>query len=358
MTDTTKQEFVPFPAQRIQQLEERRKAAEPYHSPHHPLPRTNPIPGIVGADMKTNFTMAEAQPATDAHQASPAYVNAQVAAAAPIAPQIPVVVPGFTTPTSEEEAVPIALPSGYAFYDFKDLYIKPFKGRHMAKLSRAREEGSTLYTVEAVSAVLSTPQGHTHLAFQLTVPDFYYVLYWLRLNSFTKTAFMHKTSCANEKHIEAVAEGKLLKDTLVIAEVINRASMQETNLKSIPNKEAFKLDLPGAWVKVCTMQDALEMTEDAEFISEEFRYAAEIACYLDVSDVQNEDKTFRKATLRERIAYVDEMSPDDIQTVKSFEKAVTDYGIIETISVTCKHCGQKRTDAITLDAHSFFPSAA
>lgn len=353
MTDTPKQEFVPFPTSHVQQVEARRKAAEPYHSPHHPHARKTP--GIVGVDMQSNYTMPSTN---DMQVATPAYVNAQQVVAAPVDNQIPVVVPGYTVPTSEEEAVPIALPSGYAFYDFKDLYIRPLKGRHMAKLSRAREEGSTLYTVEVVSAVLSTPQGHTNLAFQLTVPDFYYVLYWLRLNSFTKTAFMHKTSCTNEEHIKAVAEGKLLQDTLKIGEIINRAAMKETLLTSVPNKEAYALEFPGIGVRVCTMQDALEMTEDADFVSEEFRYAAEIACYLDVPDIRTETGSSRKASLRERIAYVDEMSPDDIQTIKAYERAVTNYGIEETINVTCKHCGTKRIDPIVLDAHSFFPSAA
>lgn len=345
------EEFVPFPAARQQQIEQHRKSAEGYQSPHHPR---NKMP-IVGADMKTNYELpagaVQSRPTPQEVVASPAYVNAQIVASAPT---VPVAAPGYTTPTSEEEAVLVALPSNFAFYDFKDLYIKPFKGRHLAKLSRAREEGSTLYTVEAVSSVLSTPQGHNNLGFKLTVPDFYYILYWLRLNSFTKTSFLHKSTCTDDAHVEKVAKGEMLPDTLKAAEVISRANLKETFLTEIPNKELFKLDYPNAEVKICTMQDAMEMTEDPDFVSEEFRFAAEIACYLQIPDVQSGDGSYRPATLRERIVIVDDMSPDDIRTIKAYEKAVTDYGITETIDVTCKHCGAKRREAIVLDAHSFF----
>src|SRR6185437_8830372 len=49
---------------------------------------------------------------------------------------------------SEVEAVSFALPSSFFYYDFKDVYIKPFRGRNFSKLNRAREEESMLHVVE------------------------------------------------------------------------------------------------------------------------------------------------------------------------------------------------------------------
>lgn len=349
-------EFMPFPAARVEAIEQRQRNTQPYKSPHHPDP-TKRGPGatpgrpVVGADMQSNFVIPEVSP----QQNQPVQQRPiiPVPASAPVGQGIPVVQPGFTVPTSEEEAVAVDLPSNYAFYDFKALYVRPFKGRNMAKLSRAREEGSTQFTVEAVSSVLSTPEGHQHVAFKLTVPDFYYMLYWLRLNSFTKTSFIHNSTCPNPVHIEQVSKGEVAADTLKHSEIITRATLKETKLLVIPNEADYVLDYPGVRVKVCTMQDALEMTEDPDFVNEEFRYAAEVACYLDMN-IDNGDGTLRKASLKERIEVVYDMSPDDINTVKNYEKAISDYGIVESVEVTCRHCKQTRTDPIVLQAHSFF----
>ena len=350
-------EHMAFPQSRIDAIEQSQRNTQPYKSPHHPDP-TKRGPGatpgrpVVGADMQSNFTIPESYP-KDLQPTAQERPTVPVPMSAPMPQGQPVVPPGFTTPTSEEEAVAVDLPSNYAFYDFKALYVKPFKGRHMAKLSRAREEGSTLFTVEAVSAVLSTPEGHQHLAFKLTVPDFYYMLYWLRLNSFTKTSFIHNSTCTNPVHVEQVSKGEVAADTLKHSEIITRATLKETKLLTIPNIEDFALDYPGVVVKVCTMQDALEMTEDPDFVDEEFRYAAEVACYLDMN-VDNGDGTYRKANLKERIEVVNDMSPDDINIVKAYERAISDYGIVESVEVTCRHCKDRRIDPIVLQAHSFF----
>src|SRR6185503_13223273 len=74
---------------------------------------------------------------------------------------------------SEHEAVSFALPSNFWYYDFKDVYIKPFRGRNFSKLSRARDEESLLHVVEAVSSVIHNAQYPQGLAFELTMPDFY-----------------------------------------------------------------------------------------------------------------------------------------------------------------------------------------
>lgn len=350
---TKPEEFLPFPAARVAQIEATAKAKAPYMSPHHPNARKNPTP-VVGSQLTTNIdTERMGMP----QQARPA--------AAPINPpavgrsNIPVVPPGFSTPTSHDEAVLIALPSGYTFYNFKDLYIVPFKGRHIAKLSRAREEGSTLHTVEAVSSVLSTPSGQQHLAFDLTIPDFYYVLFWLRMNSFTKTTFVHTSTCDDPEHIQQVADGLIEASTLQHSEIITKASLKEKLLTEVPNPEDYLLDYPNAWVRAATMRDALEMIEDPDFANEEFRYSAELACNLGIPYVvEPESGLTRRATLRERIEVINDMSPDDHQTIRAYEEAISDYGITESVTVKCKHCKAKpRVDPIVLDAHCFFRSA-
>jgi len=339
-------EFVAFPESKIAAGQQRRKDKEPYMSPHAPKPL--PMPQV-----QSNYTMAEAEnrgtPIAPVQTMPP-----PMSAGAPVvthAPgQIPVQVPSFSQPTSEHEAVVLSLPSNYAFYDFKALYVRPFRGRNLAKLSRAREEGSTLYTAEAVSSVLSTPEGHTHLAFRLTIPDFYYVLYWLRLNSYTKTSYLHKSMCSNPKHVEDVANGIKLPDSLQYSEIIKKGVLTEKYLETIPDLNDFQLEYPNVSLKPATMHNAIEMTDHPSFVDADWRYSAEKACYIKFNDPEKE----ARATIADRIAIIDDMSPDDHETILDYEAAVSDYGVTETLSVVCKGCGTKRKDHIVLDAHSFF----
>lgn len=336
-------EFVPFPEARVRQIEQIAQNKEPYNSPHLPVGakrNEGNKPRVSAANMQTNIAGLDVQP-----------VQQRPRPAAPPPAALPTMVeneaPVFEQGLQDPEAVGVDLPSRFAFYDFKDLYVKPFKGLHLAKLSRAKEEGSTLIMVEVVSSVLSNSRGDTNLGFKLTLPDFYFVLYWLRLNSFTKSVFIHESTCTNQKHIERVTAGELNADTLKMAEVIRKSSLKTNMLDEIPNPEKFALSYPGLACTPATMQGVIEMTEHPSFRkSEEFVWAAQIAVYL---------KAAMPMLVGDMVRMVEDMSPDDIDTVKDYEVALGEYGIEEKIKVVCKGCGTSKEDKIQLDVHSFFP---
>jgi len=356
--DQPTEQFVPFPAEKRQQLESKVKPGT-IHNPHHPNNRQpaqniqmaggprviqgNP-PGVAAYRESAN---AGPIPGTLAYNRQP------IPMAAPIPEPQPYV---HVTPNSEDEAVSFELPSNFLFYDFKDLYIKPFKGRQFSKLHRAREEESLLHVVEAVSAVISTATIKEGLGFWLTLPDFYACLYWLRMHSFLKHGFTHQTICRSKKHHEWVEKGRLAEngetripvaaDTLKHAEIINKASLKTRNLTELPNLEDFQLSYPGLKLVPVLMRDVLEITMNESTD----RFAARTA-----SSFQFED---RFATLQERMAIVDDLSGDDIATIAAWEKACSNYGVEESIKWTCKTCGHIHTDELQIEAHSFFPSAA
>jgi len=122
----SKEEFMAFPQSRVKQIEEKQQEGKPYSSPH--LQKRAAV-GMVVNGVPTEMPKAQ-------H--------------APMHNMVPVQQPGFTAPTSEPESIVLDLPSNFAFYDFKDIYVKPFKGYHLGKLSRAKEEQSTLHMAEVV----------------------------------------------------------------------------------------------------------------------------------------------------------------------------------------------------------------
>ncbi len=356
--------FEAFPQARVAASEAVAASREPYIPPN--MPRMKPKPGegpkqssrttphISGLDL-TNNLIAEGIPAMHLQSHPPQQQgqgdpNAHLHQAQ-LPTTVPVHAPGFTTAVSDPEGILVALPSNYAFYDFKDLYVRPFKGLHLSKLSRAHNESSLQALVEVVSSVVSTSRGDTEVAFDLTINDFYFLLYWLRTNSFTKSVYTHTATCFNQSHIERVTSGELTKDTLTHTTLLHKTTLKVTNLDAAPNPDLFILDYPNARLSPTNMRDTIALVEHPNFADTEFQYVAQLASYLRIYNPEGQN-----LSLDDRVAIVNDMSVDDIEVIKQYENAVIEYGVDESVNVTCKGCGASWVSKITLDAHCFLPS--
>lgn len=396
MTNNTPEDtsdFYAFPASRVQQIDNKVAADEPYRSPHlarilaaqggvagRPDTAPAPVQQPVGMAPRTGDRagpqnlQARQRRATNMtsnldHQIEPLVTVAPTATPQPVHSQRPhtrtalpqthiaasstpefptgevAVSPGFTGATSEVEASVLALPSRYHYYDFKDLYAAPFKGRQLAKLSRSHTEGSLLLMVEAVSSVLSTSQGFQHLAFDLTPPDFQAVLYWLRLNSFTRVAYVHSFHCESQDHIDRVHAGELGYDTLQHAVTVKKSMIKTVELVDVPL--APTLANPDLYVSPCTMRDVLLMTEHPRLDSDpDFAFHAGLAVYV---RSHTQDLTFD-----ERVAIVEDMDADDVRAITEYDALASNYGVTESLDVRCPVCGTQRKSAIALQAYDFF----
>lgn len=334
--------FEPFPADVQQQKVQLRKPSTAVHNPHHPHNQVKTA--AAGMQLTNGPAVSRIPPGGVPTSQRPASVpQMPTPMAAPV--QQPVGdVP--IHPNSEIEMVSFALPSNFLFYEFKDLYIKAFRGRHFAKLHAARTEESLLHMLEAVSSVIKTAQYPEGLAFELTLPDYYACLYWLRMNSFLKHGFIHRSMCRNEKHQARVDAGEIAADTLLHAETINKATLKTTMLEAVPDPEKFQLEYPGLRLVPPLMKDLafILMNDNVD------RFVARTA-----SCIQFEG---HNAPLEARMALVDDLSADDIATIGDWENAVSEYGVDEHVTWRCKTCGVEHKDQIQLESHSFFPSAA
>lgn len=260
----------------------------------------------------------------------------------------------------------VALPSNFVFYKFKDLYIKPFKTLHLAKLIKAQQEQSPSHLAEVVDSVLSTSSGETGLAFKLTHPDYMWVLYWLRLNSFSKFEYIVKGTCNNPKHIEQVKSGKLDKKTLKISSKVTKSVLDCTMLP-----EDFKVDIseylpqdielpPGFTLSVPVYQDIIDMADDPNMLYQGKGGKTEEQEYNAAYMYQATPALLMKwpgATWKQRFDFAGELSPDDYMRVGEYANSIPDYGIKETVELTCGVCGAKRKVLSYVDARSFFHTA-
>lgn len=247
---------------------------------------------------------------------------------------------------NEAEGIAVQLPSQFAFYPFKDLFVYPLKGYHLSKLARAHAEKSELIMLEVVSSVIRTSdprfEGYP-LAKMMLLGDYYWLLYYLRRNNYTKSAFVHTTQCLDHNHLQAVQEGKKTQDSLKIQQVINESVLKETLLTQMPVIDEDVLN--GLVIRPATMQDMVETMEHPSFgQDEEFDYLSQLACYLP------------GPTLQARIESAKELTPDQISAIQEYEKILGEFGVEETINVRCPECGAQRRTRVRISASTFLPS--
>lgn len=282
----------------------------------------------------------------------PPFVKRKLASPqATIKPEVPnqasrVIHPGFTNPTSDPEAISIDLPSRFAFYDFKDLYVKPFRAFHLAKLSKAHEDRSLMPMVEAVSSVLSTSlNGVSNLGFKLCVNDFYFVLYWLKMHSFTKATLVNTNYCINPEHFAKVERKELPEESLKIMTTVTSSDLKITNLENLPDVERFVLPAP-FYCRPATMQDSVEFMENPNWLDAEFQYLGKLASNFS-------SRNNPGISLLERIEILKNFDGDTCLMLEDYEKAIDCFGVEEKIILNCSVCGASRESKLSLDAHSF-----
>jgi hypothetical protein len=387
----TMMEFDPEVRSRIQNAQQQRRAApqgpravqvqpgQPQQSVHRPSPsqqvamnRPTPAvakPAVAAAIEKMNnpgidpalvkamsgnppgHGSAYAEPAQQWHQAPKPH-------AAPIEHDSQTVknpTPGFVVAQADSDGTSVMLPSRFAFYGFEDLYVKPFRSGHLAKLSRANVERSLQQVVETVSTVIytSTP-GYSNLAFHLTMPDFYFVLYWLRQNSFTKSQYVHRDICVNHKHVERVEKGELDIESLKLTQIINNSTVRTIELERVPDPEVYNLndDPSGLRLSPPTMLDVLEFMDDPMMkdanTRQEFAYLAQQAAH-----VAGTDEEGNRLSLRARIDLVESFSADNVMMLKDYEDLLKSYGVQEKVRLQCKVCGASKDSSLSLDASTF-----
>jgi hypothetical protein len=238
------------------------------------------------------------------------------------------------------------LPSRFAFYPFKTISAKYLTGLHISKINRANTEGRIQHLVEALSSTLEPGIS----AFDLTPADFYYFMYWHRVNSYPKSPMKITAQCQNPKHIQDVLAQKLPEKSLDIVDILNKTTLDVKDFNGLPEgmqQLAEHLDLD-----VERMRDTIELSDhvlDSEDGDPEFVYLAQYAAFL--------RRKPECETLLQRVEVVRSMSPDTISELDEYIHAVsTDaYGVKEYANVRCTECGASTRVQVSLEAHHFLP---
>lgn len=244
----------------------------------------------------------------------------------------------------------VELPSQFHFYNFKELAIGSIRVKHQAKFARAAKEQSTRITVETISSLL----GDGISAMDLTIPDFFWVMYWLRMNNFSKSPLTHRAVCRDTEHNAAVERGEKKKDSLVTLDIVSKSKIKETFLDvaaitAFQNTADLHEFLKGGYtLSAPLIRDTIEL-EDKWADREDFQ---EIEFMADAASCIRSTNG-ELVSLEKRIEFVGNLTPDALNTLNEFRVLVQTYGVEEKISTKCKDCNAVIENEISITAFDF-----
>lgn len=231
------------------------------------------------------------------------------------------------------------LPSGFHFYDFKELSVRKVTGRVQAKFSRAGADGNARHLVEGVSALL----GNGISAFDLSAADFRWLLHFILLLSYPQSPRRITVTCDGEKHNDMVASGEMPESSLRQVHNFDRPTLKETFFVPASLDELDLTPLREHNLGVYTMRDSIdfeEMFAGQEPTAEDI-FIYDLAAYL------------KGGTLEERADKVRDMSVPEFKALELYRAAVQQHGIRSTIKSVCKECGTETVTDVTISVQDF-----
>lgn len=329
----------------------------PHPSPGRPTPQSSSSPkGPVVTEMSTQ-TISLRRP----NSGSP--VVQQIQQPQPQPNQNATPVASVSTKSYAEENpdyTSIELPSRFQFYTFKTLSARTLKGSHQAKLNRAYTQNRLRFVVEAMSATLEPSVS----AFDLTPADFYFLMYWQKVNSFTKSPQIITVQCTEASHLAKVQSKDLPVESLRIEQFLNSTTL-DTKICDRLDLEALRIGLEAYPIGVETMRDVVEMTETMIDMAEE---ESETKVEGDTPVTDNSDSVSEYGWLASRASFLDgglplearlkivgDMSVEETSLLEQYMQTVTNYGVEEFAAIRCKECGASKRVRISFDALTFLP---
>ena len=258
---------------------------------------------------------------------------------------------------SEEnpDFISIDLPSKFQFYGFKELSARTLRGSHQAKMNRAYTQNRIRFIVEAISATLEPGIS----AFDLTPADFYFLMYWQKVNSFTKSPQIITVQCSDPKHLERVKEAELPIESLRIEQFLNATTLDTQTCETL-DLATLRAGLEKYDLGVETMRDVVEMTEKLTDMAEaEEDPENKTPLSESVSEygwlVSRATFLASPASLDARCKIIGDMTVEETSLLEQYMQAVTQYGVEEFANVKCKECGASKRVKISFDALTFLP---
>lgn len=247
----------------------------------------------------------------------------------------------ISIPKELDDSSTVPLPSKYQPYSFTSLQVKPFTGFQMSKFHKAKESSSLKDLVDAVSNCII---GAT--AADLTMQDFGWLLYYLRLTSLSNRTYNFESVCNNSEHVAQVVSGKLPQSSLKTLEALRMPHLDEVEL-TLPTTEFPLLTSIQVVPGHLFMRDLVAFDEAYPNPDDDIDWLATRAFHLHSVEGKS------NLPLDVRMEVIKKLPPEAIVELEDWIDQISVYGVNESVTSTCGECGQKLTTKVNISAHSF-----
>ena len=251
------------------------------------------------------------------------------------------------TEVPPENYITEELPSRGLFYDnISSVAIKRFGVPQISLINRSRTDGNFRHTVDAVGSCIWGTD-----VLDLSLQDFWFLMYWERINSYKNVPLTVDWTCAHTEHLHMIDSGEVDASSTERTSSLDRTDLKIINLDPIAKIKADSIrDRYGITVVPFTVRHFLQYSS----LLEEDKKLAEsdslMMRYANILDVRVHGET-----LLERLEVANSL--DDANVIVDIEDffVASEHGVVESFDLTCEVCGAHSTVDRTLDALSFFP---
>lgn len=226
------------------------------------------------------------------------------------------------------------------------LFIRPFRLAELRLLSKAAQLNELSHLIRAVDLVIS------HDVFDLTIGDFYYVLFWLRMYSMPDSPYVIEWDCDQPYYTHKDSKIPLLysDDQWPTAETIlkeynvascgtsNTSVINQASVEVICLEEDFVLETRFDFPRVRILENLNAAMLDAEM--------AMIAPAI---------QWLKGDTWEDKIKVAE--GADSVNLISAALKVNREvvHGLNEEVTFSCHRCRIKHTQTLKLNALTFFP---
>lgn len=245
-------------------------------------------------------------------------------------------------PFADRQSVIDGLPSNYLYYEWTSLKIRPYVVNDlitMAKFHRTAKSDKHAAMATLISLVDSTIDRSVY---ELTLGDFEYLLYWLRLNSYTKTPLTVTWTCP-------ACRDRLLTSLRKNDPKVELTDKQKSELRQVQRLMKTDLEIQELETRY-ELPDGFGIARMADYLP----YLKEVEQNPDSEEVARAAMYLSGGTYAERLNRI-MLSMDDFEVARGLNILLSSHGVTNRAVVVCGkgECGKKYPTELDNDPYTF-----
>ena len=239
------------------------------------------------------------------------------------------------------------LPSNFKPYSGRNyIMIRPFSVRELKLIARSIEHNNVDFITQAIDNCIDMD------VYQLTIPDYFYLYYWFRIESYPNTPHYMEWVCDEETKDE---QGNVTG----VCNHENTSQLKRSDIKLIHlddlGFELDQLDPRLDFPRVKLLEDLTQANDDKKKYDkvgndEGNQFKIDDLILVDAAKWIKEG-----TTIWDKLKILESQPNLDLYEIANKTNKALQFGVYEYTLVSCGRCGAKRRYRVSLDAPSFFP---